>query len=340
MTLSFRSVARKQRNKPPRTPPAGTGEPDPTSLSRDLGARRPRPMSGVDDVTSRASPVAVLFSESLRRGSNNRQEWEDREQTKVSELSSRKEGWYLGEPDVNAERTGNGGSRNGRRDYDRSVSMSNIYSGGKDDRLRSLNTTRTMQRSQCALNGVAESSCEDIDDSDEHQTSSVTQMPDAAIDSTCDLPGSTNNAQKLGKFKSQSTYFVYPRDSESSSINSARTKRPCNDIDTNACDMSLSNGQKLLSAKSESHLGAQTRTKHSGKVTGSVGSVLRRLDKGSVVYFHAEMAAKASMGNPAYEPVSRIILCLCALIVHGNVDEYLFICSFFLSLFPATSFLL
>ena len=309
MTLSFRSVARKQRSKPPRTPPAGAGEPDPTSLSRGLGTCRPRPMSDTDDdAASRPSPVAVPFCESSWRGKN---KCEDREQTK--ELSShgpRKEAWYLGEPDVNAERSIR--SQNGRRDYDRSVSMSNIYSGGKDDGVCSQNATRTMHRSQCALSGVVESSCEDIDEGDERLTSSVAQMPDATVDSTCDLPGSTN-AEKLGKFKSQSTYFVYPQNSESSSINSARTKH--SDLDTNP---SVSNG--LLSAKSESHLGEQTCTKQSGKMAGPAGSVQRRLDKGSVVYFHAEMAAKASMGNPAYEPVSWIILCLCAL----NVNVYLF----------------
>ena len=311
MTLSFRSVARKQRSKPPRTPPVGAGEPDPTSQSRGLGTCRPRPMSDTDDdAASRPSPVAVPFSESSRRGNN---KWEDREQKK--ELSShgpRKEAWYLGEPDVNAERSIR--SQNGRRDYDRSVSMSNIYSGGKDDRLHSQNAAQSMHRSQCALNGVVESSCEDIDDSDELPTSSIAQMPDATVDSTCDLPGSTSNAEKLGKFKSQSTYFVYPQNSESSSINSARTKH--SDLDTN---LSISNGQTLLSAKSESHLGAQTRTKPSSKMMGPAGSVQRRLDKGSVVYFHAEMAAKASVGNPACEPVSWIILCLCALIVHINV---------------------
>ena len=310
MTSYFRSVARKQRSKPPRTPPAGAGEPDPTSLSRGLGTCRPRPMSDTDDdAAGRPSPVAVPFSESSRRGNN---KWEDREQTK--ELSShgpRKEVWYLGEPDVNAERSIR--SQNGRRDYDRSVSMSNIYSGGKDDGVCSQNAARTMHRSQCALNGVIESSCEDIDDSDEHSTLSVA-IPDATVDSTCDLSGSTN-AEKLGKFKSQSTYFVYPQNSESSSINSARTKH--SDLDTNP---SIGNGPKLLSAKSESHLGAQTHTKQTTKLAGPAGSVQRRLDKGSVVYFHAEMAAKASAGNPAYEPVSRIILCLCAL----NVNVYLF----------------
>ena len=300
-----RSVARKQRSKPPRTPPAGAGEPDPTSLSGGLGSCRLRPMSDTDHVATRPSPVTVPFSESSRRGNN---KWENTEQTK--ELSShgpRKEGWYLGEPDVNAERTGSVGSRNGRRDYDRSVSMSNIYSGGsgKDDRVCSQNAARTMHHSQCALNGVVESSCEDIDDSDEPPTSSCAQMPDATVDSTCDLPGSTN-AEKLGKFKSQSTYFVYPQNSESSSINSARTKH--SDLDTNP---SVSNG--LLSAKSESHLGEQTHTKQTAKLAGPAGSVQRRLDKGSVVYFHAEMAAKASAGNPAYEPVSWITLCLCAL---------------------------
>lgn len=309
------------RSKQPKTPPAGAGEPDPMSLLRGAGSRRPRPMSDIHDLVNRPTSGAGSFIQSPpRRTNSDGQEWEQEDESKPPTREPHKAESYLADSGMNSERTGNFRSQNGGNN--RSVSMTNIYTSanGRNNRLRSQNA---LHHSHGVLNGVVESSSENIDD---ETPPGVIQMPNATVDSACDLRDavstSVTNARRLGQGKSQSTYFVYPRDSESSSINSARSRQPCSDIGANgqSCSSSISsssssngscmtNGRALLSAKSESHLAILGGTKQSGKTVVHAGSVLRRLNKGSVVYFHAEMAGRTRIGNPTYEPVGYVYMC-------------------------------
>ncbi|KAI0229700.1 hypothetical protein LSAT2_019857 [Lamellibrachia satsuma] len=59
-----RGVIRKMRSKQPKTPPAGAGEPDPMSLLRGAGSRRPRPMSDIHDLVNRPTSGAGSFIQS------------------------------------------------------------------------------------------------------------------------------------------------------------------------------------------------------------------------------------------------------------------------------------
>ena len=314
------------RTKQPKTPPAGgPGEPDPMSLLRGgAGTRRQRPVSDIHDIVNRPSPITTPFTRSPRRASDGK-ECDGDSQSNACMPSSRKPGSYL--RSCNPDSTGSGDihSVTGNRNHDRSVSMSNIYmcAKGRNDRLHSQNA---LHLSHGALNGLVESSTDDVDDAAPPGGEMPNmQMPNVAANSTCDLRDvvSSNNTRKLGQYKSQSTYFVYPRDSESSSINSARSRLPCSDLDMNGQSSNssmrssssnsssgscLAKGKALVSARSESHLAILSGTKQSAEMAVDAGSVQRRLNKGSVVYYHAEMTGRARVSDPAYEPVSSIYI--------------------------------
>ena len=318
-----RGVIRKMRTKQPKTPPAGgLGEPDPMSLLRGgAGARRQRPISDIHDIVNRPSPITTPFTRSPRRASDGK-ECDDNSQSNACMPSSRKPGSYLRSCNVDSAGSVDIHSVTGNRNHDRSVSMTNIYTcaKGRNDRLHSQNAVHL---SHGALNGLIESSTDDVDDA--AQPGGEMQMPNTASNSTCDLRdvAASNNARRLGQYKSQSTYFVYPRDSESSSINSARSRRPCSDLDMNGQSSNssmrssssnsssgscLAKGKALISARSESHLAMLSGTNQSAEAAMDAGSVQRRLNKGSVVYYHAEMTGRARVSDPAYEPVSSIYI--------------------------------